>query len=292
MSDPFHSQRMPTYFLSHGGGPWPYMSGPMRRLFDLLERSLQDIPSQLPRRPTAVLVVSGHWEESEVTISSGSAPGMVYDYHGFPAETYQIRYPAPGDPALTERVRGLLTQAGWPARLDPDRGYDHGTFSMMKPIYPHADMPIVQLSLKSSLDAAEHLAIGGALAPLREQDVLIIGSGFSSHNLRERGSQMTAPSKAFDDWLRRSVMNPDPDARRAALEHWEQAPFARLNHPREDHLMPLMVAAGAAEGDAATPIYGELFAGYQTASSFRFSQDVRPSCFDRLAALETTHAAN
>ena len=292
MSDPFDSRRMPTYFLSHGGGPWPYMSGPMRRLFDLLERSLQDIPSQLPRRPTAVLVVSGHWEESEVTISSGSAPGMVYDYHGFPAETYQIRYPAPGDPALAERVRGLLTRAGWPARLDPDRGYDHGTFSMMKPIYPHADMPIVQLSLKSSLDAAEHLAIGGALAPLREQDVLIIGSGFSSHNLRERGSQMTAPSKAFDDWLRRSVMHPDPDARSAALEHWEQAPFARLNHPREDHLMPLMVAAGAAEGDAATPIYGELFAGYQTASSFRFSQDVRPSRFDRLAAPEVTHAAH
>jgi len=283
MSGSMNSRRMPTYFLSHGGGPWPYMNGPMRKHFDLLEGSLQDIPRQLPRQPKAVLVVSGHWEETELHVSSAAFPGMVYDYHGFPPETYQIRYPAPGQPALAEQVRELLTQAGWPARLDPDRGYDHGTFSMMKPIYPDADVPIVQLSLKSSLDAAEHLAIGRALAPLRDQDVLIIGSGFSTHNLRERGPQMAAPSKAFDDWLRRAVTNPDPHARDEALEHWEQAPFARFNHPREEHLIPLMVAAGAAGSDPATPVYGELFMGFMTASSFRFSEDVRASRFDRLA---------
>lgn len=284
MSDASTSRRMPAYFLSHGGGPWPYMEGPMRQRFGLLEASLQDIPGQLPRRPKAVLVVSGHWEEPEVTLSSGQSPGMVYDYYGFPPETYQIRYPAPGDPRLAERVRALLDEAGWPARLDPQRGYDHGTFSMMKPIYPQADVPIVQLSLKDSFDPAEHLAIGRALAPLRDDDILIIGSGFSSHNLRERGPQMAEPSRAFDTWLRRALMDPDPAARGEALKHWEQAPFARFNHPREEHLMPLMVVAGASEGDPVTPVYGELFGGYVVASSFRFSQDLRPSRFDRLSA--------
>jgi len=282
-----NSTRMPVYFLSHGGGPWPYMSGPMRKHFDLLERSLQDLPAQLPRTPKAVLVISGHWEESEVTISSGSAPGMVFDYYGFPPETYQISYPAPGDPVLAERVRQLLHRAGWPARLDPERGYDHGTFSMMKAIYPDADVPVVQVSLKSSLDPAEHFAIGRALASLRDEGVLIVGSGLSSHNLSERGPQMAAPSEAFDSWLRGALLNPASEVRRKALENWEQAPFARLNHPREDHLMPLMVVAGAAGDDPATPIYGELFMGYMTASSFRFSEDTRPSRFDRLAAPAT-----
>ena len=284
MSQPSGSRRMPVYFLSHGGGPWPYMSGPMRQMFTLLEASLQDIPRQLPRQPKAVLVVSGHWEESEFTISSGKEPDMVFDYHGFPPEMYQIRYPAPGDPALAKHVGDLVRKAGWAVRLDPQRGFDHGTFSMMKPIYPDADVPIVQISLKESLNPAEHLALGRALAPLRDEDVLIIGSGFTSHNLRERGPQMAAPSQAFDAWLRRAIMNPDPVARANALEGWEDAPFARLNHPREDHLVPLMVVAGAAEGEPVTPVYGELFAGYMAASSFRFSEDTSPSGFDRLAA--------
>jgi aromatic ring-opening dioxygenase catalytic subunit (LigB family) len=287
MTEIARAQRMPTYFLSHGGGPWPYMTGPMRQMFNLLEASLQDIPNQLPRKPSCVLVVSAYWEEDDVTISSSSAPGMVYDYYGFPPETYQIRYPAPGDPALAERVRALLGAAGWLARLDPERGFDHGTFSMMKPIYPQAEVPVVQMSLKTSLDPTEHFALGRALAPLRDEDVLIIGSGFTTHNLRMRGPQMTAPSQAFDDWLRAALTNPDPEARRRALEQWEQAPYARLNHPREDHLMPLMVVAGAAQGDPALSVYGELFGGYLAASSFRFSADPRPSRFDQLAAPAT-----
>jgi aromatic ring-opening dioxygenase catalytic subunit (LigB family) len=256
----------------------------MRKHCDLLERSLQEIPSQLPRKPKAVLVISGHWEESEFTISSGSSPGMVFDYSGFPPEMYQISYPAPGDPALAEQVREMLSQAGWPARLDADRGYDHGTFSMLKPMYPDADVPVVQVSLKNSLDPAAHFEMGRALAPLRDDDVLIIGSGFSTHNLRLRGPQMAQPSAAFDGWLRRTLANLDPTARKEALLHWEQAPAARLNHPREDHLIPLMVAAGAAGADPATPIYGELFMGSMTASSFRFSADTRQSPFDLLSA--------
>jgi len=278
------ARRMPLYFLSHGGGPWPYMNGPMRKHFDLLERSLQDIPRQLPRKPKAVLVISGHWEETEFTISSGSSPGMVFDYYGFPPETYQISYPAPGDPLLAERVGDMLSRAGWPARLDGERGYDHGTFSMMKPIYPDADVPVVQVSLKRSFDPAEHFEMGRTLGPLRDDDVLIIGSGLSTHNLRDRGPQMAQPSAAFDQWLRHTLGHSDPAARKEALEHWEQAPAARRNHPREDHLIPLMVVAGAAGEDPATPIYGELFMGSMTASSFRFSAETSRSPFDLLSA--------
>jgi aromatic ring-opening dioxygenase catalytic subunit (LigB family) len=283
MSDPNLAVRMPTFFLSHGGGPWPYMEGPRREAFRLLEASLQDLPRQLPARPRAVLVVSGHWEEPEFTVSSSPAPGMVYDYTGFPAELYRIRYPAPGSPQLAEQVRGLLAAAGWAARSDPQRGFDHGTFSMLKPIYPEADMPIVQLSLKSSLDPAEHFAAGQALAPLRDQGVLVIGSGFSYHNLRAMGPAGAPAAAAFDAWLRRTLLEADPRARREALLRWEQAPSARTAHPREDHLIPLMAAAGAAGEDPATCIYGEHFMGV-AASSFRFGADRTATGFDRLGA--------
>src|SRR4051812_3148246 len=168
------STRMPTYFLSHGGGPWPYMTGPWRDRCALLEESLVDLAHTLPQRPKAVLVGSGHWEEPEFAVSSAEHPGMEYDYHGFPEEMYSIRYPAPGSPQLAERTRQLLVQGGWPARSDPKRGFDHGTFSLMKVLYPEADMPIVQLSLKTSLDPSEHFKAGQAIAPLRDEGVLIV----------------------------------------------------------------------------------------------------------------------
>ncbi len=281
MSDPILAGRMPTFFLSHGGGPWPFIEGPRREPFRLLEQSLKDLPRQLPEPPRAVLVVSGHWEEPEFTVSSSPTPGMVYDYSGFPAELYRIRYPAPGSPELAERVRGLLAEAGWDARSDPQRGYDHGTFSMLKPIYPAADMPIVQLSLKSNLDPAEHFAAGQALAALRDEGILVIGSGFSYHNLRAMGAVGAPDAARFDTWLRRILLEAESRERRDALLHWEQAPSARAAHPREDHLIPLMVAVGAAGDDPATCIYGELFMGV-AASSFRFGADRTLAGFDRL----------
>lgn len=284
MNTPARSPRLPVYFLSHGGGPWPFMGGEFRAHFDWLEASLRDIPQQLPATPKAVLVISGHWEEDEFTLSSGEKPGMVYDYYGFPDYTYQISYPAPGSPELAQRVQALVSGAGWPVHLDPERGFDHGTFSMLQPMYPFADMPIVQLSLKRSLDPAEHLRLGAALAPLRDEGVLIVGSGFSFHNLRLMGPGGTAPSQAFDDWLRKILLQPDATHRDEALRQWLKAPAARLAHPREDHLIPLMVAAGAAGADSATCIYGEKFMRSVHASSFAFGLGTAQPKFDRLAA--------
>jgi aromatic ring-opening dioxygenase catalytic subunit (LigB family) len=287
MNAPNHSTRQPVYFLSHGGGPWPYMQGPMRSHFRLLEQSLQDIPAQLPERPKAVLVVSGHWEEPEFTVSASPLPGMVYDYYGFPEETYRIRYPAPGSPALAARVQQLLRGAGWPAAVDAERGFDHGTFSMLKPIYPDADVPVVQLSMKANLDPAEHLAAGAALAPLRDEGVLLLGSGQSYHNLRLWNAAGARPAALFDGWLRQSLLGRSRSEIHAALLQWEQAPAARLAHPREDHLLPLMVVAGAAGDDPAVAVFGEQFMGSLAVSSFRFGADRSASRFDKLAQAVT-----
>lgn len=255
----------------------------MRTNFALMERALQDIPRQLPQPPRAVLVVSGHWEEAQFTVSSAANPGMVYDYHGFPPETYRIRYPAPGSPELAMRVQELLGAAGWPVIADGERGFDHGTFSMLQPIYPRADVPVVQLSLKLDMDPVEHMAAGAALAPLREEGILIIGSGQSYHNLRRWGPAGSRPAAIFDAWLRRALLGTTPDERRAALSTWQNAPAAREAHPHEDHLMPLMVVVGAAGEDPAVAIYGEQFMGSLAVSSFRFGGGRTASSFDQLA---------
>jgi aromatic ring-opening dioxygenase catalytic subunit (LigB family) len=266
------STRLPTYFISHGGGPWPYLDGPFRRTFDQLEQSLLDIRKELNDAPRAVLVISGHWEENGFAISSGEQPGMVYDYSSFPEHTYHIRYKAPGSPALAARVQELLGTGGVDARLDPDRGFDHGTFSIMKPLYPGEDIPLVQLSIDRSYDPALHLKLGRLLAPLREEGVLIIGSGLSYHNLREaRGDEGVEPSRQFDAWLHQTLLGAKPEERTERLLHWEQAPLARAAHPEEDHLIPLMAVVGAAEEEDGAVVYHQkdLF-GRITASSFRF----------------------
>ncbi|MEE3622942.1 class III extradiol ring-cleavage dioxygenase [Nitrospirillum sp. BR 11752] len=264
--------RLPTYFISHGGGPWPYMTGEFRRHFDKLEQSLIEMRAELRDLPRSVLVISGHWEDDGFAISSGERPGMVYDYGGFPEYLYHIRYAAPGSPELARRVRELLGAAGIGARLDPARGFDHGTFSIMKPLYPDEDIPVVQLSLNVGLDPALHIAVGRALAPLRDEGVLIMGSGLSFHNLSRMSTEASRESsRQFDDWLQQTVIHAAPDARVARLLDWEQAPAARRAHPREDHLIPLMVAVGAAEAEPATLSYHQTdFAGGITASSFRF----------------------
>ncbi|MRV74121.1 dioxygenase [Duganella sp. FT92W] len=260
---------LPVYFLSHGGGPWPWMLDQYGGRYDALKASLEAIPAELGRKPRAVLVVTAHWEAPQLRISSGAAPGMIYDYGGFPDYTYRIRYGAPGAPDVAARVQALLRDAGIVAHLDPERGYDHGTFSAMAPIYPDADVPIVQLSLKAGLDPAEHLAIGRALAALRNEDVLIVGSGLSYHNLRQFGGAGAQASHLFDAWLRDTMALP-PAERSARLLAWEQAPAARQAHPREEHLLPLMVAVGAAEQDAAAVQYHEdAFMGALAVSSFR-----------------------
>lgn len=261
---------LPTYFLSHGGGPWPFMMDQVGHLYQKLDASLRDIPRQLGAAPSAILVVTAHWEGRDFMLSSSARPPMIYDYGGFPPHTYQVQYPAPGSPELAAQVQALLQAGGHPAVLDGERGFDHGTFSALYPVYPDADVPIVQLSLKQGLDPLTHVAVGRLLAPLRAQGVLIVGSGLSYHNLRAFNVQGAAASHAFDDWLRATMALP-PAERTAALLAWDQAPGARMAHPREEHLLPLMVALGAAEHDAATvPYHEDAFMGALAVSSFKF----------------------
>lgn len=271
MPDATKSSRLPTYFLSHGGGPWPYLDGPFRANFTQLEASLKAIPAELKTKPRAVLMISGHWEAPAFTVMGSARPTMVFDYSGFPAHTYQISYPAPGDPLLAERVRELITAAGLPAATDAARGFDHGAFTTMFPMYPAADVPVVQLSMHHGYDPETHLALGRALTPLRDEGILIIGSGLSYHNLRAFGPAAKGASGQFDAWLQNALLKTEPRQRSELLRHWSDAPAARQAHPQEDHLIPLMVAVGAAESEAATCIYHEPdFMNGVTASSFRF----------------------
>ena len=262
--------RLPTWFLSHGGGPWPWMDE-MRPFMAGLERSLRELPATLPQRPRAVLLISGHWESQAFTVMANAQPPMLYDYYGFPPHTYRVTYSAPGSPQLAAQVRDLIAAAGLPAALDAERGFDHGAFVPMAVLWPHADVPLVQVSLRAGLDPATHLALGRALAPLRDDGVLIVGSGLSWHNLRMLGPEARVPSQAFDAWLQQTLVGSDPRVREAQLLRWREAPAARLAHPREEHLVPLMVAVGAAHDDAGDCPYREenVFGGV-TVSSFRF----------------------
>ena len=263
-------QRLPTYFLSHGAGPWSYMHGDFRERFAALEHSLVAMRNELGDAPKAVLMISAHWEENGFAISSAAQPGMIYDYHGFPDYTYDVHYRAPGSPELAHRVERLLRDGGMLAWLDAERGYDHGTFGVLKPLYPAENMPVVQLSLNRNLDSGLHIEVGRLLAPLRSEGILIIGSGQSFQNLALRDARARVPSAEFDAWLQQTLLQSSPGERRARLLHWEQAPYARLAHAREEHLIPLMVAVGAAEDEAGSCIYREQLFGLMTAASFRF----------------------
>jgi aromatic ring-opening dioxygenase catalytic subunit (LigB family) len=265
------SSRLPTYYLSHGGGPWPWMKAETGGRYDKLEAALVAIRAELGRRPKAVLMISGHWEAHSFTVSTSPRPPMLYDYYGFPEHTYRIQYGAPGSPELAERVRGMLEAGGLEAASDPARGFDHGTFSLMAPLYPEADMPVVQLSMQEAFDPEVHLEAGRLLAPLREDGVVIIGSGSSYHNLRHWNASAAVPSRQFDDWLNETLVDASPAERKVRLGRWSEAPAARIAHPREEHLIPLMVAAGAAGDDRGARIYHEdAFRDAIALSSFRF----------------------
>jgi aromatic ring-opening dioxygenase catalytic subunit (LigB family) len=250
--------RLPTLFVSHGGGPWPFMRD---RIDDFAGTFayLQKLPATLPGQPVAILSVSGHWEEPEFTVATSARPPMVYDYYGFPEHTYRVQYPAAGSPEVAARVKQLLSSAGIGVAEDPERGFDHGTFVPLAVMYPQAQIPVVSLSLRANMSPAEHLRMGAALAPLRDEGVLILGSGLSYHNLRALRMAATAGpvSDQFEAWLTDAVSDADPASRDQRLARWAEAPAARLAHPREEHLIPLMVAAGAAGKSAGRtlPVY-------------------------------------
>jgi 4,5-DOPA dioxygenase extradiol len=238
-------------YFSHGGGPLPILGDASHQA--MLE-FMKKLPAQL-KKPDAILVVSAHWEESAATLMSASAPEMFYDYYGFPEEAYQITYPAPGSPALAERIAGLLQKNNVPARLDPQRGFDHGLFIPLKMMYPQADIPALQLSLLRGLSPSAHIALGKALRELMTENILVIGSGFSFHNMRAFGwegpGKPDPANEAFQNWLIETCTAPMPQTgREQRLVEWEKAPSARYCHPREEHLLPLHVCLGMADKPA------------------------------------------
>jgi len=235
-------------FIPHGGGPKPLLGDPEHQE---MVSSLRGLAERIPR-PAAILVISAHWEAKVATVTAGASPSLIYDYYGFPPESYEIQYPCPGEPRLARQVHDALREAGIEAELDEQRGYDHGVFVPLKIMYPEADIPCIQLSLVDSLDAAEHLAIGHALRALSRDDLLVIGSGFSFHNMRAFHAAETVEIRtanhAFETWLEDIVSNKalSEAERERLLKEWAQAPHARFCQPREEHLLPLHVCYGMA----------------------------------------------
>ncbi len=259
--------RQPALFVPHGGGPCFFMDDP-RGAWRGMAAFLRSIPASLPAAPSAILVVSGHWETDGFAFTASARPGLLFDYYNFPPDTYALRYDAPGSPALAGQACALLRGAGLRSRTDGDRALDHGVFIPLKVAFPDATIPVVEMSLDRSLDPALHLAAGAALAPLRDAGVLILATGMSFHNMRGYGDRaFTRPSLSFDRWLGTAVASA-PAARAHRLIEWAEAPAARTAHPREEHLLPLMVAAGAADGPG-RQVYAELV--LETAiSGYRF----------------------
>ncbi len=272
---------LPTLFIPHGGGPCFFMDwtmGPadtwhkMGHWLKNLGKSLDaaSVRTKPINDPKAIVVFSAHWESDIVTINSAARPELIFDYYNFPPHTYDLEYPAPGDPELANTIERMLSNAGISCRQDPNHGFDHGVFIPFMLIYPAANIPIVQVSLVCSLDPQEHMKIGQALAALRKENVLLVGSGMSYHNMAAlmNVDQPHADSDLFDHWLT-GICEAAPNQRNEALCGWYSAPGARQAHPREEHLLPLMVVAGAATSDLGKKIYSDRVLG-AAVSGFRF----------------------
>ena len=248
-------------YFSHGGGPLPILGDASHKaMVDFMKK----LPSQL-HKPDAIIVVSAHWEEEVPSVLSAEKPSMLYDYYGFPDEAYAIKYSPPGNPELADKVSNLLTNANIPARLDPQRGFDHGLFIPLELMYPQADIPSIQLSLINGLNAERHIDLGRALRGLSASDVLLIGSGFSFHNMREffpeDNNSFDAANDEFQDWLIETCAGDlSLEERERRLISWHEAPSARYCHPREEHLMPLHVCFGMATRQAKL-IFNDYIAG-------------------------------
>ena len=259
---------LPSLFIPHGGGPCFFMDEPFGPpgTWDEMADFLRSVAGEVGERPRALVVISAHWEADLPTVLTAPAPPLLYDYYGFPEHTYRLTYAAKGAPELASRLISLLAGAGIKAGEDTERGFDHGVFIPLKLIYPDADIPIVQISLRRDLDPRFHLDMGRALAPLRHEGVLILGSGLSFHNLRgffSSDPRLEADARAFDTWLGDAVTEPE------RLIHWRDAPGALACHPRAEHLLPLMVVAGAGLGAPGQRLYTGTVAG-KTNSAFRF----------------------
>lgn len=235
---------LPSLYISHGSPMTALQPG-------LTGERLAALAAALPR-PQAIVMASAHWLSRRPQVGSAAQPQTMHDFGGFPAALYQLRYPAPGAPALAERVARLLDQAGLVPTIDPGRGLDHGAWVPLRLLYPQADIPIVPISIQPELGPAHHYALGQALAPLRDEGVLVIGSGSITHNLHDLGAgysdERQAPYvKPFIEWIEQQLSAGDIDA---LLDYRRQAPFAARAHPTDEHLLPLFVSLGVAGADA------------------------------------------
>lgn len=261
-------KKMPVVFIPHGGGPMPVLNEPGHAE---LSAFLRNLGQSLPR-PKAILVVSAHWETNTVQMTAQAKPGLLFDYYGFPAEAYALQYNALGDPQLAANIQQLLQQHNINSQLNTQRDWDHGVFIPLLLMYPQGDIPVVQISLLNNLDPQKHIALGEALSALREQGVLILGSGLSFHNMQAffNGGAMDT-SKQFDQWLHTTLCGElDFAAQKNTLQDWQQAPYARYCHPREEHLLPLHVCLGASAGDKChSPFHAQLLGA--TVSAFMWA---------------------
>lgn len=235
--------RMPSIYIPHGGGPSFFMTGERKQQYQATEDFLRSIQQLLPAKPLAILLVTSHWEAQIPSFTGRAHPDLIYDYFGFPPETYELQYPAPGQPELAQHAAKLIVQSGLPAFVDNEHGWDHGVFIPLKVMYSEAKIPVVAMSLQESLNPELHSHMGRALRSLRDEGVLIVGSGMSYHNLRYFAENANE-SFAFHDWLD-AALEGTWEERCSRLGQWHLAPGGRASHPREEHLLPLMVASGA-----------------------------------------------
>ncbi|NIJ89866.1 class III extradiol ring-cleavage dioxygenase [Xanthomonas sp. CFBP 7912] len=258
--------RLPSLYISHGSPMTALQPGQVGQ-------RLQELRQQLPR-PRAIIVASAHWLGRRPLVSGAARPQTIHDFGGFPAPLYALDYPAPGEPALAQQVVRRLEQAGLHPHLDPQRGFDHGVWVPLRLLYPAADIPVVSVSIQPELGPAHQFALGRALAPLRDEGVLIIGSGSITHNLHDFGQGYSAEREApyvrpFIAWTERALADNDIPA---LLDYRRQAPFAARAHPSDEHLLPLYVAMGAAGGDqlGAQRIDAGIDAGFLAMDLYRF----------------------
>lgn len=270
--------RQPALYIPHGGGPCFFLNpdGSCPPMWQPMRDYLAGIISTLPDRPRAILLISAHWIEPRFTAHIGERPGLLFDYYGFPSHTYDLRWDAPGAPDVARRAAALLAGAGFETAAESERGWDHGVFIPMKVALPDADIPVAQLSLQAprggiDFDAGLHVAAGRALAPLRDEGVLIVGSGMSFHNMRIRDGSVQPIADAFDAALADAATDPNPQRRDARLADWASLPHARIAHPPrgEEHLIPLMMVAGAGGDDRGVHDFSGQVIGW-TVSAFRY----------------------
>ncbi|KAM0352477.1 hypothetical protein ACHAPU_002145 [Fusarium lateritium] len=282
------SKVAPVIALSHGGGPMPLLGDPNHKsiVYSLKNRVPKILKLGTPDQPRAIILVTAHWSTDKPTISSGASHKLLYDYYGFPRETYSLKYPAPGHPEIAQEIADALRAEGFAPELDDERGWDHGVFVPLLLVNPKADIPIVQVSVLESEDPAAHLRMGAALAKLRANNVAIVGSGFASfHNIRammtlgnarpEQQAQFRGLASEWNSTLTDAVLKKDADERWKALKGWRKFPNADTMHPPNggEHFMPLLVCAGAArEGDESKK-YSDEFVGVEISTFYWESEE-------------------